>query len=141
LSPTLEDAIALASQAHRGQVDKAGKPYILHPLRVMLRQEAEAAQIVAVLHDVLEDTGVTLEGLRAAGYRPEICEAVDCLTRRPDEPYDIMISRVAANPLARAVKLADLEDNMDPRRRLDGEPEVQRQIVYGQARASLLAVS
>jgi (p)ppGpp synthase/HD superfamily hydrolase len=139
LSPSLEDAIILASRAHRGQVDKAGKPYILHVLRVMLRQETETAQIVAVLHDVLEDTSVTMENLRAAGFSSEICEAVDALTRRPGEAYDAMISRVAANPLARVVKLADLEDNMDPRRRVDGEREVQRQIVYDQARARLLS--
>jgi (p)ppGpp synthase/HD superfamily hydrolase len=139
LLPTLEDAIAFACQAHHGQVDKAGKPYILHSLRVMLRQETEAAQMVAVLHDVLEDTSVTLDGLRAAGFTPEICEAVDALTRRPGEPYDVMISRVAANPLARAVKIADLEDNMDPRRRLEGERELQRQVVYSQARARLLS--
>lgn len=141
LSPKLEDAIALACQAHRGQLDKAGKPYILHSLRVMLRQESEAAQMAAVLHDVLEDTSVTLENLRAAGFTPEVCEAVDALTRRRGESYDSMIARVAANPLARAVKLADLEDNMDPRRRVDGEREAERQMVYGQARARLLAVS
>src|SRR5690348_14451397 len=99
-------------------MDKGGKPYVLHSLRVMLKQVDETAQMVAVLHDVLEDTAVTLADLRAAGFNAEICEAVDCLTRRPDETYEAMIVRVAANPLARRVKLADLEDNMDPRRQI-----------------------
>jgi len=137
----LEDAIVLACRAHRGQVDKAGKPYILHPLRVMLRLEDSAAQIVAVLHDVVEDTSVTLADLRAEGYSGEICDAVDCLSRRPGEAYEVFISRAAANPLARRVKLADLEDNMDPRRRIDGEREAQRQVRYGEARARLLATA
>jgi (p)ppGpp synthase/HD superfamily hydrolase len=112
----LEDAIALAARAHRGQLDRGGQPYILHVLRVMLRQHDEVARIVAVLHDVLEDTAITLADLSVAGYRAEICVAVDCLTRRTGEPYEEMIDRVAANPIACQVKLADLEDNMDTRR-------------------------
>jgi (p)ppGpp synthase/HD superfamily hydrolase len=116
MCPALEDAIALAASAHRSQLDKGGQPYILHPLRVMLRQQDETARIVAVLHDVVEDTSVTLIGLREAGYGEEVCEAIDCLTRRHGEDYDGMLSRVETNPTARRVKLADLEDNMDPRR-------------------------
>ena len=141
LPPTLEDAIALACRAHRGQLDKHGKPYILHSLRVMMRQPDVTAQIVAVLHDVIEDTPFTLDDLRAAGFSAEICEAVDCLTRRPGETYPSMISRVAANPLARRVKLADLEDNMDPRRRVDGEREEQHQLRYREAQARLMAAA
>lgn len=118
MTPTLEDAIALAARAHRGQVDKGGQPYILHVLRVMLRQEDETARIVAVLHDVLEDTPVTLADLQTAGYDEHVCEAVDCLTRRSAETYEDMIERVAANPLARQVKLADLADNLNPERRV-----------------------
>jgi (p)ppGpp synthase/HD superfamily hydrolase len=115
-TPCLEDAIALAARAHRGQLDRAGEPYILHSMRVMLKQRDETARIVAVLHDVLEDTEVTLDVLRQAGYSPEICDAVDRLTRREQEPYEVMLARVEASPLARRVKLADLEDNMDLRR-------------------------
>jgi len=114
--PTLEDAIALAVQAHRGQVDKAGQPYILHPLRMLFRLESEDERIVAVLHDVIEDTPTTFADLRALGYAEEILQALDCVTRRPDETYEQFIERAAANPLARRVKLADLEDNMDLRR-------------------------
>ena len=141
MRPTLEDAIALAARAHRGQVDKSGEPYILHSLRVMLKQESEAARIVAVLHDVVEDTAVSINGLRAAGFDDEICDAIDSLTRRPDEIYEDMIARVAANPIARRVKLADLEDNMDPRRRLDGAREAERQGRYREAHARLLGAA
>lgn len=113
---TLEDAILLATQAHRGQKDKVGQPYILHPLRVMLRVEGEAARTVAVLHDVVEDTPHSLEDLRAMGFGDDVVAAVDSLTRRPDETYEQFVERAATNPLARRVKLADLEDNMDIRR-------------------------
>jgi GTP diphosphokinase / guanosine-3',5'-bis(diphosphate) 3'-diphosphatase len=82
---TLERAIAIASGAHAGQVDKAGQPYILHPLRVMLRIASEAERIAEVLHDVMEDSGVTLELLRAEGFSSEIISAVDALTRRKGE--------------------------------------------------------
>jgi (p)ppGpp synthase/HD superfamily hydrolase len=118
-------------------LDKNGKPYILHSLRVMMKQTDDPARIAGVLHDVVEDSSVTLADLRAAGFSDEVCDAVDCLTRRPTESYDEMISRVALNPLARSVKLADLEDNMDPSRRLDGEQEAQRQLKYREARARL----
>ncbi len=114
--PTLEEAIALAAQAHRGQVDKAGQPYVLHLLRVMFRVETEQERIVAVLHDLVEDTGYTFDDLRALGYPAEIVEALDGVTRRPEESYDQFVERAAVNPIARRVKLADLEDNMDIRR-------------------------
>jgi (p)ppGpp synthase/HD superfamily hydrolase len=114
--PTLEDAILLAAQAHRGQVDKVGQPYILHLLRVMLRVEGDAAQIVGVLHDLVEDTRYSFDDLRALGYSEEIVQALDCLTHRLDESYEQFVERASANPLARRVKRADLEDNMDIRR-------------------------
>ncbi|HEY7126994.1 MAG TPA: hypothetical protein VH540_23860 [Ktedonobacterales bacterium] len=116
--PTLEDAIALAVQAHHGQVDKVGQPYALHVLRVMFRLETEQERIVGVLHDVIEDTNYTQGGLHRLGYSDEILAALDCLTRRSTETYEQFIERAAANPLARRVKLADLEDNMDMRRLL-----------------------
>jgi (p)ppGpp synthase/HD superfamily hydrolase len=112
---TLERAIAIASQAHEGQVDKAGAPYILHPLRMMLSVDTPEARMAAVLHDVVEDTQVSLEELRAEGFSEAVIEAVEALTRRPEEEndYDAFIRRVAPNPLARTVKLADLRDNCD----------------------------
>lgn len=114
--PSLEDAIALAVSAHRGQRDKVGQPYILHSLRVMLCCDTEAARITAVLHDVVEDTPHTLTELRTLGYAEEVLQALDCLTRRAGESYEAFIQRVKGNALARRVKLADLADNMDIRR-------------------------
>jgi (p)ppGpp synthase/HD superfamily hydrolase len=114
--PTLEDAIALAVEAHRGQRDKAGQTYILHPLRVMMRLETETERMVAVLHDVVEDSPWTLERLRGLGYPEEVLGALDCLTKREGETYEAFIERVLPHPLARRVKRADLEDNMDVRR-------------------------
>ncbi|MBN2472042.1 MAG: HD domain-containing protein [Anaerolineae bacterium] len=109
----LEDAILLAAQAHRGQQDKNGQPYILHPLRLMLAVSGEDAQTAAVLHDVVEDTPVTLDELRAAGFAEAVVAAVDHLTRREGESYEAFIQRIKPHPLARRVKLADLRDNMD----------------------------
>ena len=110
---TLERAIAIAAEAHMGQVDKAGAPYILHPLRVMLRVQTPAERIAAVLHDVVEDTAWTLEELAAEGFEPEVLAAVDALTRREGESYEAFVARAGADPVARVVKLADLAENMD----------------------------
>ncbi|MBK8035021.1 MAG: GTP pyrophosphokinase [Chloroflexi bacterium] len=114
--PTIEEAIIWATEVHRGQVDKAGNPYILHPLRVMLRMTSDDARFVAILHDTIEDSDHTLDDLRALGYSETIIAAVDAITRRDDETYEEFIQRLKPNPLARAVKLADLLDNMDLRR-------------------------
>ena len=113
---TVEDAISIAAQAHKGQRDKAGAPYLLHPLRMMLRMDSEAAMMAAVLHDVVEDTDWTLERLRGEGLSDEVLEAVDCLTHREGESYQEFVERVRTNPIARQVKIADLEDNMNIRR-------------------------
>jgi (p)ppGpp synthase/HD superfamily hydrolase len=110
---TLERAIAFAATAHEGQVDKAGEPYILHALRVMLRVTTLEERIVAVLHDVLEDCGCTLEALRQAGFPDAIIQGVDAVTRRRAETYEDFINRAGSNSIGRRVKLADLEDNCD----------------------------
>jgi (p)ppGpp synthase/HD superfamily hydrolase len=112
----LQSALEIAVGAHHGQTDRYGAPYILHPLRVMERVETETEKIVAVLHDVVEDTKWTFDDLRKKGFGDEIIQALDCLTKREGEPYEDFVNRSAANPLARRVKLADLEDNMDIRR-------------------------
>ena len=136
--PTLDDAILLAAQAHRGQKDKVGAPYILHPLRVMLRLKTEEEMMVAVLHDVVEDSAYTLADLERAGFPPHVMEAVDCLTRREGETYEAFIERLKPNPLARRVKLADLEDNLDIRRLPQlGEKDFERLQRYRRAWASL----
>lgn len=109
----LARAIALATQAHAGQTDKAGAPYIDHPLRVMASVSGEEAQMVAVLHDVVEDTGWTLEALRAEGFSEAVVSGVDAVTRREGETYEEFVRRAAADPLGRVVKRADLIDNCD----------------------------
>jgi len=113
---TLEKAIRIAAQAHQGQTDKAGAPYILHLLRVMLRMSSETEMMAAVLHDVVEDTNWTLDDLRKEGFPEEVLQTVHCLTRKDRESYEEFIERVKGNPIARRVKRADLEDNMDIRR-------------------------
>jgi (p)ppGpp synthase/HD superfamily hydrolase len=110
---TLERAIALAATAHAGQVDKAGQPYILHPLRVMLRVASEHERMAAVLHDVVEDTAVTLQVLVDEGFAAEVVAAVEALTKRPGESRMRAAERAAANPIARVVKLSDNAENMD----------------------------
>ena len=140
--PTLEDAIILAAEAHRGQVypSPEGEPYICHPLRVMLAVEPESQRIVAVLHDVVEDSPITLDGLRQRRYAPDVVSAVDCLTRRPDETYDDYIERVATNEAACRVKLADLGDNLANNRRIPPSPETRARIRrYLRARARIEA--
>lgn len=114
--PTIEDAIRLALDKHHGQVDKGGAPYILHPLRIMCAMQTETEQIVAVLHDVVEDSDVTLGDLRRMGFSDEIVDAVDHLSRRDGESYEAFIQRIKPHPLAVRVKLGDLRDNMDIRR-------------------------
>jgi (p)ppGpp synthase/HD superfamily hydrolase len=114
----LEKAIAIAVEAHRGKQDRAGQPYILHPLRVMFNVGTEEERIVAVLHDVVEDHGEVwpMERLRQSGFPEHILDALDCVTRRTGEDYEQFVERSRGNPIGRRVKLADLEDNMDVRR-------------------------
>ena len=112
----LEQAIALAVNAHAGQIDKAGNPYILHPLQLMLQMETEEERITAVLHDIVEDTAVTLDDLTQHGFPTNILNALCLLTHDPAVPYDDYILQFKANSLARRVKLADLAHNMDIRR-------------------------
>ncbi len=113
----IERALERALAAHRGQRDRAGAPYILHPLHLMSRVGDDAdAMVVALLHDVVEDSPLTLDTLRMDGFPAFIVEAVDALTRREGEAYTAFIERAGRNPLARRVKLADIEHNMDLRR-------------------------
>jgi (p)ppGpp synthase/HD superfamily hydrolase len=110
---TIEKAIAIAATAHAGQRDKAGEPYILHPLRVMLRLSSEEERIVAILHDVVEDTDWTFERLREEGFSNEVVDAIDSVTKREGETYNDFVDRAGRNAIGRRVKLADLEDNSD----------------------------
>lgn len=132
---SLEDAIAIATAAHDGQVDKSGRPYIGHPLRVMASVEGEHAQMAAVLHDVIEDTAVTAADLTARGCPTVVVDAVVALSHLPGEPQDVYLRRVAANPLALQVKRADIGDNLSPARmaRLDTETRARLEIKYATA--------
>ena len=114
---TLQRAIEIATEAHQGQLDKAGRDYIGHPLRVMEMGKTEDEKIVGVLHDVIEDTDWTFEKLAEEGFSQEIISALRCVTKLSEnENYDDFIDRVKKNPLAVAVKINDLTDNMDIRR-------------------------
>ncbi|MDR2260616.1 MAG: HD domain-containing protein [Azoarcus sp.] len=136
---TLERAIEIAAAAHAGQVDKAGQPYILHPLRVMFRVTTEHERMAAVLHDVMEDTHVTIEQLHAEGFPPEVLAAIDALAKRPGESRLQAASRAAADPLAHTVKLADNAENMDLSRMSNpGEKDFARLKEYEEVRALLL---
>lgn len=111
---TLERAIAIAAEDHADQVDKAGAPYVLHPLRMMLRMSSTDERIGAVLHDLCEDCpGWTFERLRSEGFSDNIIEALQSVTKRGGEGYEDFVRRAAANPVGRSVKLADLIDNSD----------------------------
>lgn len=136
---SLEDAIVFATAAHDGQKDKGGQPYILHPLAVMLTMDTDEERIVAVLHDVVEDTPMTLEHID--GWGSAVRDAVDCLTRREGESYDTFIERVATNPVARRVKIVDLQHNMQISRLVKvTKKDVARLDKYAKARAYLLGV-
>ena len=139
---TLERAIELAAAAHAGQVDKAGQPSILHPLRVMLRVSTEDERIAAVLHDVVEDTNVTLEQLVAEGFHLTVVAAVKALTKRPGESRMEAASRAVLDPVARTVKLADNAENMDLSRIAEPtEKDFARLNEYEDVRALLLGTN
>ena len=110
---TIEKAIEIAARAHCGQVDKAGAPYVFHPLRLMLAVNTPYERMAAVLHDVVEDTSVTFANLRDEGFPLEVLDAVEALTKRRGESRLEAARRAAKNPIARVVKLADVTDNMD----------------------------
>lgn len=133
------DAWAFAVVAHEGQTDKAGEPYIEHVLRVW-RAVPFTCAVAAFLHDVVEDTAFTLADL-AERFDPADVAAVDALTRRGGETYNAYIERVAANPVARVVKLADLADNLDPARvaaaEANGHDVSRLRARYERARARL----
>lgn len=108
---TLERAIEIAAKAHAGTLDKQGGPYLLHPMRVMLDVEDPAARIVAALHDVVEDTDVSIEDLRRAGFSEDVLTALKLVTHEEEMAYADYVVRCKTNPLALQVKLADLRDN------------------------------
>ena len=109
-------ALELAVEKHKNQTDKAGNPYILHPLQVMENVNSKEGKIVAILHDIIEDTDITEDYLLKIGLSKRIVDAVVALTRSEDMDYQEYIKNLSSNPLAKEVKLADLEHNMDLKR-------------------------
>lgn len=136
----LTKAISIALKEHEGQTDKAGMPYAGHIMRVMQAGRTTDEKIVGVLHDLVEDTDWTFEALLAEGFPTHIIDALRCVTKlSDDEPYDAFIQRVKTNPLAVAVKINDLTDNMDIRRLSDiTENDVQRLRKYLKAYRNLI---
>lgn len=112
----LESALKIAIKAHEGQTDKAGKAYILHPLRIASNCSTIETQIVALLHDVVEDSSITLEDLKTSGFPDTIIDAIDSVTRRRNESYMDFVCRCSKNPIGKVVKLLDLDDNMNIKR-------------------------
>ena len=110
----LERAIQIAVEAHAGIKDKGGKAYILHPISVMMRVETEEEKIVAILHDVVEDTDWTFDALRKEGFSETVIEALETVTKSSEEEdYDDFIQRSLKNDIGRKVKIADLRENLD----------------------------
>ncbi|CAM4340117.1 GTP pyrophosphokinase [Paenibacillus tarimensis] len=136
---TLAKAIALAASAHEGQTDRGGSPYVFHPIRLMLRAVTGEEQIIAVLHDTIEDTSLTLDDLRKEGFSDSVVEAVDSLSRREEEDYDTFILRIKQNPLASRVKILDLLDNIEQTKKKKPSDKTRKRLdKYSRALDTLL---
>lgn len=132
-------AMQFAYDAHHGAVDSTGVPYIFHPMHLAEQMDTEYACCAALLHDVVEDTDITLDDLRAAGFPLPVIVAVGLLTHDPRVDYFDYVRALKANPIAKAVKLADLKHNSDLSRwpRLD-EQDIERNRKYAMAKAILM---
>ena len=106
-------ALQLSFEAHKDQLDKSGMPYVYHPFHVAEQMEGEDTTIVALLHDVVEDSDYTVDDLREMGFSEAVCGAITLMTRDPAIPYLDYVEKIKENPIARAVKLADLRHNSD----------------------------
>jgi (p)ppGpp synthase/HD superfamily hydrolase len=127
----LQRALEISVEAHKGQKEKDGSPYVLHPIRLMLSLESSDARIAALLHDVVEDTPVTIDELHSEGFSETVLTAVGLLTHLDHDDYDDYVDKLSRNPVARQVKLADLTDNMNIKRLPDlGEKDLQRLAKY-----------
>lgn len=131
------EALKIAYKAHEGQLDKGGIPYIYHPYQVAQSMTDEYSTCVALLHDVAEDTSVTMQELEKVFPR-EVTEAVAAMTHGKDEPYTQYLLRVKANPIAKVVKLSDIRHNSDPARMPDADPAILER--YRQKYETALAV-
>jgi len=109
----IEKSLHIALRAYAGKTDKAGREYIHHPLRVMAKMKTDLEMSVALLHDVIEDSDITVEQLLAEGIPAEVVEAVVCLSKNENESYQDFVARAKKNKLAAKIKIADIEDNID----------------------------
>jgi hypothetical protein len=125
MAASIDDALELVTHHFRGMTDKDGEPYVMHCLRVMMGVTDPLAQQAAVMHDLVEDTPITMEDLRARGFCEEVLTAVDLLTHKSHESYSAYVVRIKQNTIARQVKLADLRDNTAPNRVLYREARVE----------------
>lgn len=112
-TPLTKKALLISFNAHKEQLDKSGMPYVYHPFHVAEQMKDEYTTCAALLHDVVEDTGITLNDLRSEGFPDEVIDALSLLTHEDGTPYFEYIERIKTNPIASAVKLADLAHNMD----------------------------
>ena len=129
-----EKAYEIAKKAHLGQVDKAGEDYIKHPEKVASFVNSDEEKAVAYLHDVIEDTELTLEDLREYGFSEEVLKAVDVITKKKGQDYQTYLNSVKENKLARVVKLADLRHNSDLMRLINiTEKDIERKEKYQKA--------
>ena len=120
-------AMKLCFEAHKDQVDKSGVPYVFHPFHLAEQMEDETTAVVALLHDVVEDTDYTLDDLREMGFSDETVDAIALMTHAEDVPYMDYVREIKKNPIARAVKMADLRHNSELSR-LDPE-EITEQVL------------
>lgn len=128
-TPLTNKAINLAYKAHEGQFDCNGVPYIFHPFHVAEEMKDEISTCAALLHDVVEDTDVSMEQLREI-FPKEVTDAVELLTRKPDIDYFTYVRRLKGNPVAKAVKFADLRHNMDESRLAGNDAVTEKQILH-----------
>lgn len=122
-TPLINIALKIAYEAHHGQVDAGGIPYIYHPTFLAAQMDTEDEIITALLHDVVEDTTVTFEDLKGEGFCGAVLDALILLTHNDGSEYLDYVRRIKANPLATKVKLADLHHNSDPTRNANLSPE------------------
>ncbi len=112
-TPMTKKALKICFEAHKNQTDKTGLPYVFHPFHLAEQMKDETTTIVALLHDVVEDTEMTLDDLRKEGFGDEVTDALALLTHNPQVPYMDYVEQIKTNPVAKAVKLADLTHNSD----------------------------
>lgn len=112
-TPNTKKAMKLCFQAHKEQTDKSGIPYVFHPIHLAEQMKDEDTTVVALLHDVVEDTEYTIADLEAMGFNERVIAAIKLMTHADDVPYMDYVAKIKDNPIAKAVKLADLAHNSD----------------------------